>query len=259
MKDYGVKTVTDQRLVWWKAQANEDYWYNHFAGQIDSTFALVRSSNSRLITLLEQHLPKQGRILEAGCGTGWLVAALQCRGYAIEGVDYSRALVQEVLQKFPSLPIRTGDVCELDVPDNFYSGYVSLGVIEHRQEGYEPFLREAWRVVAPKGTLCISVPFFNPLRQAKYRLGCFQEIFGELEFYQYGFTKNFFKTALQEHGFKVRAFEFYGTLRCIEEEIPWLDRILRRRGIWRLRRYLSLLDSLEVAAHMVMAVAEKPG
>jgi len=258
MRDYGKKTVVGRQLVWWKAQADERYWYTCFAHQIDSSHLVAGNDNSRLINLLKSYLPKEGRILEAGCGTGWLVSALQQRGYDIEGVDYSEPLVHEVLEKYPSLSIRVGDVCSLSVTDNYYSGYISLGVIEHRQAGCDPFLREAYRIVAPLGILCISVPFFNPLRRLKSKLGLFQGRTDGLGFYQYGFTRDHFKTILERHGFRVLNFEFYGSLRCIEEDLPWLDRILRTHGIWRWRKRVDLLDPLGIVPHMIMAVAEKP-
>lgn len=85
MRDYGKKTVVGGQLVWWKAQADEQYWYTHFVHQIDSSHLAAQDSNSRVASLLEKYLPKEGRILEAGCGTGWLVSAFQRRGYNIEG------------------------------------------------------------------------------------------------------------------------------------------------------------------------------
>lgn len=261
MKDYGKKTVVGGQLVWWKAQADERYWYTHFVHQIVPSHLTAQNANSRLVSLLKKHLPKEGRILEAGCGTGWLVSALQHQGYDIEGVDYSELLVHAVLQRYPSLPIRVDNVCNLTIPDSYYHGYISLGVIEHRKEGCDPFLQEAYRVVAPGGILCISVPFFSPLRRFKSHFGLYGRSIDslELEFYQYGFTKAYFKTVLERYGFTILKFEFYGTLRCIQEELPLLDRILRVRGVRRFRKCFDALDPLGIMPHMIMAIAQKPG
>lgn len=76
----------------------------------------------------------------------WRVVTLNARGYDIEGVDYAEETIEQLKVLFPDLPVRVGEVTNLDVEDGHYSGYISLGVIEHCKEGPEPFLREACRV-----------------------------------------------------------------------------------------------------------------
>ena len=177
------------------------------------------------------------------------------------GADYSDALVTEVLRRFPNLPISVGDVCSLRFPDNYFSGYISLGVIEHRREGCDPFLHEAFRVVRPGAVLCISVPHFNQLRKMKLAFGAYRSTprNDRLEFYQYGFTKDWFSQKLKEHGFDVVSFEYYGTSRCLQEEFPLLmDAIRKSKFLWRTPRLLRYLDKLGVGAHMIMAIVKKP-
>lgn len=258
MRLYGEKTVNGQRLLWWKEPADQEYWRDHFFRQIETQHKLATRDNVKLVNILADHMPRDGRILEAGCGTGWIVAALQTRGFNIEGVDFSLELIQEVSRRFPNLPVRFGDVCNLDVPDGFYQGYVSLGVIEHRFEGPEPFLKEAHRILSPGSKLCISVPYFNILRNAKHLLGRYQSNKPECGFYQYGFTRQDFGQTLEECGFEVNHFEYYGTSRCLQEELqPFFDRLTHGRLLWRLPRLLDRLDSTGLFTHMIMAVAEK--
>ena len=114
--------------------------------------------------IYEQWLPKDGPILEAGCGRGQIVLALRAREWDAEGIDYSEDTVAAVKQLFPDAPIRSGDVTHIDVADNHYAGYISIGVIEHRQAGPEPFLDEAYRVLRPGGIGVITVPYVHPIR-----------------------------------------------------------------------------------------------
>ena len=79
---------------------------------------------------------------------------------------------------------------QIDSPDNQYDAYISIGVVEHRIDGPEPFLVEANRVLKPGGIAFISVPYVNPLRRFKSLLGCYKHQVTEKEiFYQYAFQK----------------------------------------------------------------------
>ncbi len=114
--------------------------------------------------------------------------ALRQRGWLVEGVDYSEDTVAALHELFPDLPIRIADVTQLDVPDGHYGGYISIGVVEHRREGPEPFLSEALRVLRSGGIAVITVPYLNSLRRLKARWGCYRGASHGLPFYQYAFS-----------------------------------------------------------------------
>lgn len=249
------KTVSRGRLIWWGENTDEEYWHQHFVSKIMTSHAQKKVTSLEKILL--HYLPKQGRILEAGCGTGWVVAALLQHGLDVEGVDYSESLIEEVKKYKPELPVSVGDVCHLQVPDNHYAGYISIGVIEHRRDGPEPFLWEAHRVIMPGGIACISVPYFNPARRVKAKLGRYNSSSDNLDFYQYGFSKDEFTKYLNEYGFAVEDCVYYGTVRNFQEEFASLYSFLVYRRF--LSRLPSLLDNFDFLGltHMIMAVARK--
>lgn len=252
-----VKTVQGQRLVWYNEKPDPAHWYRRFVKSIASSHQNLKMNNSTLMRALVSALPSKGKILEAGCGTGWVVAALQQHGLDIEGVDYSEPLIAEVRKYKPELPVMVGDVCNLQTPDNYYAGYISIGVIEHRLDGPEPFLQEAYRVIEPGGVACIAVPYFNSVRRAKAKLGRYSSSYDDLEFYQYGFLKQEFAKYLTEHGFSLERFVYYGTLRNFQEEFALVYSLLiKRRFLYRLPGLLDNFDFLRVT-HMVMAIARK--
>jgi SAM-dependent methyltransferase len=113
-------------------------------------------------------IPKEGRILEAGCGTGRVVKFFHDRGYAIEGVELNGEIVAEVKRKHPDLKLLVGDVSKLGVPDDHYNGLLSYGVIEHFVAGPEAVLKEHFRVLAPDGIAVITAPSYNGLRRIKH-------------------------------------------------------------------------------------------
>ena len=86
--------------------------------------------------------------------------ALRARGFKhIEGIDWGERTIGIVKKVYPDLPVKVGDATRVDVPDDHFNAYLSLGVVEHRQEGPEPYLAEAFRVLKPGGYAFISVPF----------------------------------------------------------------------------------------------------
>jgi SAM-dependent methyltransferase len=120
------------------------------------------------VQLSLQHLPKQGKILEAGCGTGRVVRYFHDRGYDIEGVEINAEIVAQTKNAYPDLKVFVGDVARLPVPDGHYAGLVSYGTIEHFIAGVEAPLNEHYRVLAPGGIAIITVPSYNTLRRIKY-------------------------------------------------------------------------------------------
>jgi len=190
--------------------------------------------------LFTKYLPTDERILEAGCGLAQWVIALRKRGHDIEGVDWGKETIERVHRIFPDLPIRSGDVCALDVEDGFYGAYISMGVVEHRAAGPEPFLTEAFRVLKPGGIAIFSVPWFNPLRRLKAWAGCFNgnDVRG-MEFYQYAFRAREMEDKLATAGFKVVETKSSRNLKMgFEDELPFLDEVYRRGVLGRILKRL---------------------
>jgi SAM-dependent methyltransferase len=106
------------------------------------------------------------RILDAGCGSGPLFAALRDRGAIVTGIDKSAAMVALARR-------RLGDdadlqVAELGGPLPFPGGTfddVTASLVLHYLEDWGPALGELRRVLKPGGRLIVSVdhPFATNL------------------------------------------------------------------------------------------------
>ncbi len=142
---------------------NDSFWNNNW--QSSSIREVLGFCDiDPLVRILDRYLPKEGKILEGGCGIGQYVAHYHRKGYDIEGIDYSKAAIERILNYDKTLPVKMADVRSLPYPDNFFTAYYSGGVVEHFEEGPRDVLREAARVLKPGGVLLISVPYFNPVR-----------------------------------------------------------------------------------------------
>ena len=257
-----IRRLEGNRLVYYWMSPTYEFWDQHWKTQLsqDAYFTAQHGELGWIEEFVTRYMPREGRILEAGCGMGQHVMALRFRGYDVEGVEWSPETVKTVLALYPNLPIREGDVTCVEVPDGYYSGYVSLGVMEHRQEGPEPFLREAYRVLNKDGIALISVPFFLWLRKIKALIGLYDTKTLGRDFYQYAFEPKEFSGLLKLVGFEIIDRTSYDVLTGVGDEIPLLHTVFKWRGIgWRLKRLLRVCNwTARNLGHMMLFACKKP-
>lgn len=258
------RTVENGRLAYYRESAdNPEFWTAHWAGvDIAKTLDVARSGYlGDYADVFLNHLPKGDPILEAGCGFGRYVLALQARGYNVTGVEFSAETVERAGWLAPDMDIRVGNILALDYPDGHFGAYISLGVVEHFREGPGPALREACRVIAPGGIVICSVPYFNPFRRRKsHRQSPNGGAPPTSDFYQYAFTESEIAGILQAHGLYTEKAYYHGLAKGLKDEIGWVEKFqklhpLCARCLWHTGRIPWVLP--RYFAHMVTLVARK--
>lgn len=138
----------------------DTYWSQT---SIDKELSIVKTDG--LQPIFKKYLKKDGINVEAGCGLGKWVIDLKQKGYRIIGLDtYVKGLL--TLKKYDKqLELVGSDVAKMSYKDNTIDAYISLGVVEHFEEGPQVPLAEAYRAVKPGGIALIEVPFDSPVRQ----------------------------------------------------------------------------------------------
>lgn len=136
----------------------------------DFKYLLESCDHDPIKPYILNHFSPVERVLEAGCGSGRWVKYLQDKGFNIYGIEYNQETVDEINNVWPELAITQGDVASLAFPDGYFSGIISIGVIEHFIEGPDEPLKEMYRVLEPRGKAIITVPSFNYLRRLKIPL-----------------------------------------------------------------------------------------
>lgn len=256
------RRVRDGRLAWYAQHADENFWDEHWEQRLnaDTYRAALDGRFQYLGALYRKWLPRDGRIVEAGCGRAEITVALRKLGYDAEGVDYAQETVNHVGRIFPDLPLRQADVTCMQVPDGHYAGYISIGVIEHREAGPEPFVDEAFRILRPGGIGIFTVPYINPIRAQRIERGDFAgPPPADLPFYQYAYSEADLRALLERAGFEVLDSQPYGGFRGITDEKRWTRRwvkLLRRLPLVG-PRFSRWLDHCRYG-HMIAMVVRRP-
>jgi 2-polyprenyl-3-methyl-5-hydroxy-6-metoxy-1,4-benzoquinol methylase len=155
-----------------------------------------------------EYLPKNGTILESGCGLGRWVFYLKRKGYTITGIDLASTAVESAKKFDPSISILKDDVLNSSFSSNYFESIISLGVVEHFEEGPEAALREFSRLLKDDGLLFISVPTQNLLRisitnRLKELFWWYNKKKGvKYKFEEYRYTKKQFSNILIKENFQ---------------------------------------------------------
>lgn len=207
------------------------FWDVHWGTNKPDVRGLIQRMRSR--DVLARHfgkvLPREGRVLEAGCGVGQYVAYLAQEGVPIEGIDFSDSAVAFAKSEFPGLPVRVGDLRAIPEQDNAFDAILCFGVIEHFENGPDDILRELRRVLSPSGRLYISVPYesltFRFARKIANWTGRGEQE-GKGTFYQYRFRRAEFRDLIRRAGFGIEDVWFYGGIVGIKRRLRLLKQVL---------------------------------
>jgi len=153
---YGLRTPGDSKRL-----------YAEWAPTFESDFVKENGYvlHEHVAAHLAAHLgPARGTIVDVGCGTGIVGAALAQRGFAaIHGMDISHEMLAEARGKLTARGepvyqelIQADLTQRTEIGGNAYAGIASAGTFTHGHLGPEVF-EELWRIAAPGSVCAISI------------------------------------------------------------------------------------------------------
>ncbi len=183
-------------------------WENIWDGApIEAELEAVQYTRAQeIISAYLPYLSKNDAILEAGSGLNAVVITLRRMGYKAIGLDYAINALKISRAYEPTLPLVAGDVHALPYADNSLGGYLSFGVLEHFEQGMQPALREAYRVLKPGGVLVLTIPYPNLVyrliqwRRSQAKTGALTDD----DFYESTYTRAEMIQNVVESGFEVQ-------------------------------------------------------
>lgn len=193
----------------WDAETIAAFWngLGTDASLKDAYFS--RQRGRAVLRFVSRHLPPRGRVVDLGCGPGYLIDYLLEDGIACEGADLSPDSVRELNQRLQGAPLFGGArtfASPTDVPfPPAYADFVfCLETLEHLLDGdLDRYLSRVWRTLAPGGALAVTVPYRENLDRAKVTCGACGCRFHNTQHVR-SFSEDSLRRLMEAHGFVTR-------------------------------------------------------
>lgn len=144
-------------------QANIDL-HTVLAGSYDESEPHFRSENKTKVRNTIEQLQKRcggNRLLDLGCGTGFIIGLSQDIFSEIHGVDVTQAMLDRVDQSRGNVTLHLTAAESVPFPDNYFDLVTAYSFLHHAED-YTSILREAYRILKPGG-LCYTAQDPNRL------------------------------------------------------------------------------------------------
>src|ERR1043166_100990 len=172
-KTYLPGTQMNEPLRFVKSEADQECVHSYFDSvapewlkiyeRSDVSAVVHQQRQMTVLSLIDKlALPRQSRVLDAGCGAGLTSVALAERGYSVDAVDVASPMLDLTHQVAKDAGvagrIRTsqGDVRDLPFSHGVFSLAVAIGVLPWVRS-LDRSLRELVRVLRPGGYLIVNV------------------------------------------------------------------------------------------------------
>jgi len=124
--------------------------------------------------LMKNSIPKNSKVLLAGCAGDPLSTILPALGYETYGLD-----VKHVAIKYPRFHFVRGDIRRTEFPNNYFDAVIAVSTIEHvgvmegDYDGDRKAIREIVRILKPGGLCLVTCPI-----TPKAKLTIYERIYG---------------------------------------------------------------------------------
>lgn len=123
-------------------------------GWLFGVFSPLRNRIGRRIMFLDGH--RRGRLLDIGCGTGWLLSLMRRLGWEVAGVEPSAEAAVVAQERF-GLQVFIGALEEAMFKNDTFDAITMQHVFEHLTDPVGT-LNECFRVLRPGGQIVIVTP-----------------------------------------------------------------------------------------------------
>lgn len=141
--------------------ANRDYHdriARDFDGSLEENHPIVdefyRIQFARINNFFTSVGKERMRVLDLGCGTGFLEKYVDPRRHSVLGIDISEGMLNQARRKFPEADYRIGDIAQPPEPATY--DLVMLNSVLHHLRDPWPVVTAAAAAVAPGGCLFIG-------------------------------------------------------------------------------------------------------
>jgi ubiquinone biosynthesis O-methyltransferase len=107
-----------------------------------------------ILSMVEQHVPRQARLVDLGCGTGWMSEQIAARVTHVTAVDLADEVIERARTRSPHINFLAGDVMTTPA-DRDYDAVVSVEVFSHVPD-QPAFVDRMADLLKPDGLLLLT-------------------------------------------------------------------------------------------------------
>ncbi len=132
--------------------------YDTLAEGYDNLFVRPRdlAENAEIKRRLVKHDATRGRVLDVGCGTGFLLEIEDIWAERYLGVDLSQEMLEVARKKFPQHTFERQDMGSLGYPSGSFDSVVALWSLSYAADPIQA-AEELTRMLKPGGSLFVVV------------------------------------------------------------------------------------------------------
>lgn len=152
-----------------KRRMSEHRMSNLFAPIYDQQWgASISETHVRFISKFLDCLPRRGRVLDAGCGTGKYWPLILPKGFSILGIDQAQGMLDKAVAKFPTVPVEKLGLQEMSFSEEF-DGVICVDAMEYVfPEDWLLVLQNFHRALKAEGYLYMTVEVADPQEIARH-------------------------------------------------------------------------------------------
>ena len=191
--------------------------------------------NLRALKVLDELLPKRGRLLEIGSYLGIFLDRIRADGWETMGLEPDHSAAAYSCKKY-QLNIKRGILPQAELASGSFDAVMMLHVIEHMPNPAAD-LREIYRLLRPGGVLVAETPRFDSLMFKL--LGRRERSMNNCAGHIYFFSVPTLTKLLERCGFEVVRVELVGRTLAADRFLYNVGLITRSRAIQRMLDRLS--------------------
>lgn len=139
-----------------------DQYYKNFQYNLGfESENIIRSDANRSLNNIENMIErrKEIRILDIGCGAGFLLDEARKRNWIVRGIDSSKKATQYALRAL-KIPVINESFMKCKIDNQKYDVITLIQVIEHLPNPVR-FFNKVYKLLNKNGILCIATPNIN--------------------------------------------------------------------------------------------------
>ena len=115
-------------------------------------------NNEKELEQFINFLPKNAKVLDAGCGGGSVAKFLVSKGFIVTGIDISSKMLEIARKEVPEAEFIECDMTKIAFPEDSFDGIVSLYAIFHvPKEKHKLLFRKFHEIMKHRGILFFCV------------------------------------------------------------------------------------------------------